>query len=433
MARGRAATVACLAFLACVAVARAGAEEPPYRTPRAGEGFEADLFGKRVSVPRRDRRSTRALTLGGAYFDPTIAGTSGSPLFNVYWRRYWDDRRLYGLFSGFYDHVEYGEHLAATEARPRTYLEAVAIFENFTIPEPLTAILPNGREADGAEVWWGRISLDLGPGTRSGIPPFEVDNALQLAVFAHIQWDYFVKDDRTTPGAIVPRDTYTYGGRLILRLDALERNLLELPHLGVAGGVTVDLWRRGDWRPTGQRGPDGARLEPRPDTRDIVRVAGYAYAAFGVPLLSERHRLVAQVHGGWAPPGTLDRFSAFRFGAGPYQSESYDLGRVAFSLVTFEELTADRYFVVGLTYRYEALFFLYPHARVQWVWGRFGEWDDARWDVRFGKRSAWLYSVGVTTGFAFKSQIMIDYTYGDGLFRGGREGHGVLFMWSKSF
>lgn len=434
MVGGRAAPVACLAFVACAALARAGAQDAPYRTPRAGEGFETDLFGKRISVPQRDRRSTRALTLGGAYFDPPVAGSSGSPLFNVYWRRYWDDRRIFGLFSGFYNHVEYGEHLAATEGRrARTYLEAVGIFENFTIPTPLTEVSPSGREADGSEVWWGRISLDLGPGVRTGLPPFGVDNSLQVAVLAHIQWDYFAEDDRTAPGAIVPRDTYTYGGRLVLRLDALERNLLELPHRGLAGGVTVDLLRRGDWRPTGLRGPDGARLGPRPDTRDILRVAGYGFAAFGVPFLSERHRLVAQVHGGWAPPGTLDRFSAFRFGAGPYQSEAYDLSRVAFSLVAFEALTAERYLIAGVTYRFEALFFLYPHARVQWAWGRFGEWDDARWDLRFEERSAWLYSVGVTTGFAFKSQIMVEYTYGTGLFRDGRDGHAVLLMWSKSF
>lgn len=427
----RAGPVACLAWVATLAAA--SAQDAPYRTPRAGEGFETDLFGERVTVPRRDRRSTLALTLGGASFDPPVAGTGATPLFNVYWRRYWDDRRVFGLFSGFYDFVEFGEHLASTDRRPRTLLEAVARFENFTIPVPWTELSPSGREAEESEVWWGKIALDVGPGLRHGLTPFEVDNAIRLQLLAHFQWDYFDDAEETAPNAIVPMDTYTYGGRLVLRFDALQRNLLELPHLGLAAGVVADAFRRADWRPTGLRGPNGERLGPRPDTRDVLRVAGYGYAAFGVPFLSERHRLVAQVHGGWAPSGTLDRFSAFRFGAGPYQSEANDLERVAYNGVAFQAITADRYVVGGLTYRYEVLFFLYLHARVLAAWGRFGEWDAPRWDVRFERRSGLIYTAGLTSGFAFKSQLLFEYSYETGLGRDGRDGHAVLLMWSKAF
>lgn len=427
----RAGPIACLAWAATLAAA--SAQDAPYRTPRAGEGFETDLFGKRVTVPRRDRRSTRALTLGAAFFDPPVGGTGGTPLFNVYWRRYWDDRRIFGLFSGFFNFVEYGEHLATTEGRPRAVLEAVGRFENFTIPVPLTEVSPTGREAEGSDVWWGRIALDLGLGLRRGITPFEVDNSLRVQLLASVRWDYFDDHEDTAPGAIVPLDTYSYGGRLIVRFDALERNLLELPHRGVAAGGAVDLYRRADWRPTGLRGPDGQRTGPRPDTNDVLRLSAYGYAAFGVPFLSERHRLVAQVQGGWSPPGTVDRFSAFRFGAGPYQSEANDLNRVAYNGVGFESITAERYVIGGLTYRYEVLFFLYAHARVLAAWGRFGEWDAARWDLEFERRSAMIYAAGLTSGFAFKSQIMVEYVYETGLARDGRDGHTVLVMWSKAF
>lgn len=436
MARSRrAGPVAWVVVIAAVAGASASAAsaQEPYRTPRAGEGFETDLFGKKVSVPRRDRRSTRALTLGGMYFEPPVDGSSGTPLFNLYWRRYWDERRVFGLFSGFFDFVEFAEHIYTSEGRPRALLEAVTLFENYTIPTPLTEINAKGRKAEGSEVWWGRISTDLGLGGRRGITPFEVDNSVRLQLFAHIQWDYFDDAKQTPDDAIVPHDTWTLGGRLALRFDAMQRNLLELPHLGVAAGVASDLLRRVDWRPPGLKGPDGERIGPVPDTATVIRLAGYAYAAFGVPFLSEKHRVVAQVHGGWAPPGTIDRFSAFRFGAGPYQSEANDLGRVAFNRVTFQALTAQDYVIGGLTYRYEVLFFLYAHVRVQYAWGHFGEWDPAIWDLRFRDRSAWLFSAGITSGFAFKSQVILEYTFGTGLTRNGRDGSALLLMWSKSF
>lgn len=423
----------CVAALGLLGAPARAQEPPPYRTPRAGEGFETDLFGKKISVPQRDRRSTRALTLGGALFEPPLAGTGGSPLFNLYWRRYWDDWRVYGVFSGFYNFVEVGEHLATTEGRPRTIFEGVGNFENLTLPQPLSEVSASGREAEGSEVWWGRITLRAGPGLRRDLPPFGVDNSLRVQLLAQVEWDYFDDHEDTAPGALLPPDTLLYGARLAVRFDALERNLLELPHVGLAAGGNLDVLRRDPWRPAGRRGPDGARVGERPDTRDVLRLSAYGFAAFGAPFLSERHRFVAQVHAGWAPPGTLDRFSAFRYGAGPYQSEANDLGRVSYSAAMFEQLTAERYVVGGLTYRFEVLFFLYAHVRVLAAWGHFGEWDDPTWRLRFEERSALAYTAGLTSGFAFKSQLLVEYTYDTGLARHGREGHSVLIMWSKSF
>ena len=436
-----------LCLLSCallaLSAATAVAQELPsgrYRTPRAGEGFETDLFGSPVIVPRRDRRRTLALTLGAAYFDPVLGDINATPLFNLYWLRFWRDRRIYGLFSAAFNRVEFAEQFAPLgHTRREGLLEAIAIAENYTIPTPLVEATEDGREAHGSEVWWGRISLDGGLGLRRPIAPFAVDNDLRLQALAHAEWDYFhvvdSGDDKnqTTPGAIIPPDTLIYGGRFVFRFDAIERNLLELPHNGVAAGVALDALRRDKWVEAGLRGPTGARTAPARDTRDIIRLTGYLYVAFGSPMLTDKHRFVAQAHAGWAPPGSVDRFSAFRLGAGPLQSEANDLARASYPGANFDQLTADRYFIGSFTYRYEVLFFLFVHARVVAAWGRVGEWDPAAWRQRFEKRSGLAYCGGVTTGFAFKSQILFEYSYDDGFARDGRDGHGFLFMWSKSF
>lgn len=428
-----AATALIGALLACALLATpAAGQEAPYRTPRAGEGFETEVFGERIVVPRRDRGRTLALTLGAAAFDPPLVAGAVTPVFNVYWLRYWQSRRIYALFSGVFNRVEYGEHLWSSPGYPHgPLLEAVAAAENFTVPAPLLESRASGRAARGSEVWWGRTSLDLGLGVRRGVFPFGFDNDGRIQLLARAEWDYFRRHEDTAPGAIVPDTTAALGGRLLLRLDGLERNLLELPHRGIAFGGAVDLLRRLDWREPGVRGPDGARLSAA-GSANVLRASGYAFAALGVPGLSERHRLVAQVHAGWSPPGWVDRFSAFRLGAGPYQSEAFDLRRIAYPGAAFEQLAAQSYAIGGLTYRYELTFFTYLHARVLAAWGRIGEWDPTGWRLRFEPRSGLAYSAGVTTGFLWESQILIEYTFDTGLARDGREGHSVLLLWSKA-
>lgn len=420
--------------LLVLSASTASAQTEPYRTPRAGEGFETEVFGRSVIVPRRDRRSTRALTLGGAFFDPPLADNNATPLVNLYWLRYWRDRRIFALFSGAFNRVEFAEHLAPLGPYRRDgVLEAVFIAENYTIPSPLVEATEDGREAHGSEVWWGRIALDAGLGLRRSIRPHAVDNDVRVQALAHAEWQYFDSvdsgDDQTTPGAIIPHDTLLYGGRFVFRFDGLERNLLELPHRGVAAGAAADLLHRNDWREAGLR---GSNATPR-DTRNVVRLTSYLYAAFGVPGVSEKHRLVAQVHAGWAPPGSVDRFSAFRLGTGPLQSEANDLGRAAYPGANFDQLTAERYLIGSLTYRYEVMFFLFVHARVVAAWARVGEWEPSEWRQRFVNRSGVAYCAGVTSGFAFKSQLTLEYSFDTGLARDGRDGHGFLLMWSKSF
>lgn len=434
MRAGRVALVALLTLAAAASAARAR-EDVPYRTPRAGEAFEEEVFGTSVSVSRRDRKKVLALTLGGALYDPPIGGAGGSPIFNLYWLRFWEDRRVYGLFSGAYDLVEYGERLVSfDEDDPGAgLLEGVVLLENYTLPIELTETTDRGREADDSEVWWGRIALSAGPGLRRPVYPFAVGNELRVQLLAHGEWQYFEEADDTPDAAIVPPETFVYGGRLRLRLDMLERNLLELPHLGFACGGDVDLLRRDPWREAGLRGPTGTRTAPKEDTRTILRVHGYALAALGLPGLSERHRLIAQVHAGWAPRGTVDRFSAFRFGAGPIQSEVHDLARVGFPVAAFNQIVAEEYVVGALTYRFEALFFFYPHVRLTAAWGRVGAWDPTAWRLRFEQRSGISCSGGFTTGFVLQSQLFVEYGYGQGFAREREDTHHVFVMWSKSF
>lgn len=432
----RARRVASSAALICAAAAAAASarEEPSYRTPRAGEAFEGELLGFAIDVPGRDRRSTLALTIGAAFFDPPIDGSGASPLFNLYWRRYWDERRILGLFSIAYDFVEYGESLVPLdEDEPgKGSLEGVVLFENYTVPQPLYETRESGRRAEDSAVYFGRVALDVGLGLRRAVDPFAAENDLRVQLLAHAEWQYFDDSHDTPDRAIIPPDAFVYGGRLRLRLDKLERNLIELPHVGFACGGDVDLLRRDPWREAGLRDASGARTAPPRDTRDILRVSGFALAAFGVGL-GERHRVVAQVHAGWAPRGHVDRFSAFRFGTGPLQTESADLARASFPVAGFNQITAEEYVIGGLTYRFEALFFFFPHVRVTGAWGRVGEWDPATWRQRFERRGGVAYSAGFTSGFAFNSQLFVEYSYGTGFSRQGHDGHVVFVMWSKAF
>jgi hypothetical protein len=45
-----------------------------YRTPRAGEALELEIFGRHVSVPERDRSHINAVNLGSVIVTPNIGG-----------------------------------------------------------------------------------------------------------------------------------------------------------------------------------------------------------------------------------------------------------------------------------------------------------------------------------------------------------------------
>jgi hypothetical protein len=159
----------------------------------------------------------------------------------------------------------------------------------------------------------------------------------------------------------------------------------------------------------------------------------YAAMAGKVPwVATERHRLIATMYGGIGKD--LDRFSTFRLPGRPTGYEWEALSRPLIPGVAFNELFPRKYAIANLTYRYEALFFLYPYIRGTWS---AIERPRFRRDGSIRNEVDMLPAVGggVVSGAPWGTQIEINYSYNFGIFRDRngpeRGGHGVLLFWSK--
>ena len=392
-----------------------------YHTPLAGERLETEVFGRPIVVEERDRRSLLALSLGAVTFTPNVAGTTMLP---------------YGSFLGLYRKAPH--HLRAQMAGLYNQIDydysfdgplAMARFQNDTIPFPSEEVI-DGRSIEESSLLWGTVSTWLGVGYRWRISPYNVDNDVRVGLYYHVGYQYHDRSDDTPDAVRIPTDTFFHGLRLRIRLDSFQRNIMELPHLGWAAGGDVELTRRDRWRDYDS--PARGITVRGDDTRDYIKLSAYLVAALPVPLLSERHRLVPTVHAGWAPYGDLDRFSAFQVGGGPLVSESYDLARNPIPGALFNQFPLDRYLITSLEYRLEVLFFFYVHLRATYVLGRVAS---LRGGGDLQDVEGVTLSTAVTTGFLWRSQLYVEYSYDvKGVLRGGDEqGHTVLLMWSKSF
>ena len=409
----------------------APADDEPYHTPLAGEPLETTVFDREVSIEARDRTSVRAVTLGGAAYQPKIGDTLATPMFAVFLKEIWNDeqtqtteRYLQATLSVFVNDVEYAEDFGL--------VDAVAHLET-DYRRLLTAgtEVIDGEEIEGTAMEWGWSSAWIGAGLRERIWPFNVDNEFRLEVFYKAGYYYFDRKDDLLDSIDVPPDTLVHGLHARLRVDMLQRNLLELPHEGVAFGGDVELVRRDRWPKFGQLYglvPDPPRGR---ETRDYLRTWGYFVLAGRPPFLSERHRFMLRVQGGWSPADDLDRFSAFRLGGGPLPKEASDLPRVTFPGALFGQFISQRYGIATLEYRYELLFFLYLHFRGSVLYTRAPEF--APGGLRFENTFGYSASAAVTSGFVWESQLHVAYSLGGDVVRGGEVGHTVLLLWSKSF
>jgi hypothetical protein len=211
----------------------------------------------------------------------------------------------------------------------------------------------------------------------------------------------------------------------------LDRNLMELPHRGISLGGDVVYGQRAHWQQWG-----GVAFDP-PDAekeKDYLAASAYAVVATGVPFVkSERHRLIWSVYGGLGK--NLDRFSAFRLPGRPIGYEWEALSRPMLPGVAFNELFTQKYGIASLTYRYEALFMLYPYLRGTYALverPRFG--DNGTITNQVGSLSS--LGAGVVSGAPWRSQIELNYSYNFGIFRDSDTGpkmggHGIIISWSK--
>jgi hypothetical protein len=408
-----------------------------YRSIRAGEGFHANLFGIDANVEPRDRRSTSALDLGitGYYRAPEEAPIL--PFGSLYfWRRPDEHRFLRATVGGLYDDV------FAAHSFGDSPFEAVFTFENNTVWFDNNAQWVDGERNEEEKLRKMSVRGGVGVGYRrqlkpgwqplvftDRVDPQKPDNMFSVYLLAEPRYLYFAEHN-SKPRFVVPQDTFELDGRLAMRWDSMERNLLELAHNGFATGFDATYGWRSEWE---DWGVDRVRQADRARYPKLLQA--YAITATGVPGIdSERHRLISYLHAGWG--WNLDRFSYPRVGGGPYGNEFMSLARPILPGAAISEFTPKHYAIALAEYRYELLFFTYiaAHGGVAWLdRERLGPLGFAG-GIR--KQNDVLYPVGarITTGFAFHTQLEIEYNYNFDVIRNGHDGASeILAHISKSF
>jgi len=407
---------------------------PDYRTPRAGEGFRARIFGREIEVQPRDRRSTSAWDVGVATWYRWPEDEQIRPFGSLYFFRRPSERWFFrGTVVGLYNDITYAHSLV-----DESPFEGVLTFESETIPTD-SAEWVDGERQKRQELLKGSVRPGIGIGYRrqveagfgglrflEGVPPQSPDNQLAITATVEPEYLYFRKGKDTVSDFRVPGDTFALRGHLRVRWDSLERNLLDGAHEGFAVGLDASQGWRERWRDWGID-----REESAGDGRYPRLLQGYGVVAGGIPGLNERHRLIGTAYAGVG--GNLDRFSAPSIGGGPSGDEFMALSRPLIPGSGLGEFWPDHYAIGMAEYRYELFFFTYLSARasVQWL-------DRDRFDNEgdVHRRDNTLTSLGarLTTGFLFSTRLQFDYNYNFDVIRDDqRGGNEWLLHVSRSF
>lgn len=403
--------------------------EEKYRTPRAGERLRGTfpLFGFELDIPARDRSKVSALNLGVAVYQPKVGEDAFIPFGAYYYTDSWEEhrRRLRAIFVGVVNYVDFFEG-----SWNDTGIELTASWENYTLPIPSSLIIED-EELEDSEIYWGYLRAGFGLGWRGKIAPWQFDNNIAIHFLYEPGLLYFDDTKKTAPNYIVPSTTYEDRYHIRLRIDALERNIMELRHSGWAGGIDAIRGHRYNWK---DHDFNGSFREK--DTQTYYLVSAYVTWAGGPDFLSERHRFITSLYGAFSPDDGLDRYSALRLGGGPSGDESEALSRSPIPGMRFDEFIVSRYLLFSLEYRFELLFFLYLHVKGSIGVLRRMELKDNETEVALSKNE-WIGSVGMalTSGFIWDSQIYLEYVSERGMFRGKerQQGHNVMLSWAKSF
>jgi len=393
-----------------------------YRTPRAGEGFRTEVLGEEIAVQPRDRRSVTAWDLGGAFVAPGLSEAEALPFASLFfWRRPDEDTFVRAVVVGVYNEV-----IAAKSGQPFRPFEGIFTLNSYTVPVDQAEYV-DGKRIDEEELLWGRVHPGLGFGYREDLDePGQTDNMLAVSLLAEPGALYFEEGSDTAKNFIAPRDTLEGRGHFQVRLDALERNLLELPHRGIAMGSDLVYGHRARWSDWGIDGKESAETG-----RDFVAFSGYMIGAGGIPFVSgDRHRILGSIHGGAGD--SVDRFSAFRIGGGPTGDEYEALARPVLPGALIEEFATSHYGIAVGEYRYEPIFFVYLSLRTS---VSFVE-RDRNLGRETSDRDDFLYSIGgrLTSGFFLNTRLQLDYNYNTGVLRRGEfGGHEVVVHISGSF
>ncbi|HUL23719.1 MAG TPA: porin [Thermodesulfobacteriota bacterium] len=390
-----------------------------YHTPLAGEPFQLEFLGRSIAIPARDRGNLTSLELGTTAYFPELADTAAAPLFALFLRRTWEKAQLRIVASAFVNEVD--------GARSFGHPEIVARFENYTIPFSEKGFRRN-EVVDESAVKWGTLSGFLGAGLRYPVAPYQVDNDLRLQVLGRVGYLYSKKTSETGPDVKLPPDTMLYGVKLRGRYDGIRRNLLELPHTGMAAGFNLDFVHRENWADYG----NAIITFPKDESQNYYIASGYLMGVFGIPGLSEKNRLLASVHGSYMDKKSADRYNATRLDGGPLAQERDDLARPNYPGALDTVTLVSKYLLLNLEYRRELLPFLYLELRGAFIWGDRST-IIALNQIGFKSDKGQTAAVALTSGFLWKSQLYIEYAWDTGFLRDGKAGSTVTFLWSKAF
>jgi hypothetical protein len=417
-------SIALMTGVACISTDIFAAEdEQP--TPLAGEAFDTEVMGEPVQVAPRDRKSVTAASFGVQYLPDGPSFYQVLPFGALYVWRNSDDlkQRFRGSFSGPVNDLTMN-----VGSRSSSGWELRFTLNTMIIPIGRSEYI-EGQIIRDVEVEWSYVFGGFGLAYRRLLDPGHQDNALEMSLTYEPGYRWFKGTSKTSPNFIVPDDTYEGRVHARVRRDALERNLMELPHRGYAFGGDFFYGHRASWSTWGG-GPFG-----RSNEREYVMGSIFAVTATGVPFVnSERHRLVASVYAGIG--NNLDRFSTFRLPGRPTGYEWEALALPMLPSVAFNELFPRRYGVAHLEYRYEPIFFIYPYIRGSW-----GIVEQPRFQpdgsIRYKMDSMPALGGGIVTGAPWRSQVEINYSYNFGIYsdRGGGPPlpgrHGFFIFWSK--
>ncbi|MCM0083317.1 porin [Geomonas sp. Red32] len=410
-------------FLACTLVLLSAgplSAQPPeelseYHTPLAGEAREVPFMGHWVAIPSQDRRRLTCLTLGGTVLEPRQGSLGGLPIGALFLRRADDTFRTRDVISIFENELEYDRRFGT--------LELVTHFQNYTLPGDITEIA-NNREMKATAATYGWAVGAAGPGIRIPVAPGGIDNNLKFQLLGRIGYFYAERSHGTGPDVVIPPDTLLYGARLRARYDGLTRNLLELPHRGVALGLDADYLHRDRWRSL-----EPAGGEPH---HDFQQLRGYLVAAGGLPGLSEKNRLLVNLNAGATSSRDGDRFNAFLVEGGPLPSEEDDLVRSHYGGIIYDQVRATDYASGSLSYRRELAFFLYLSLTGSYIWGQRATVEGAD-VVTFRPQTGKAATISLDSAFFWNSEVYLAYGWESGFIRDGRSGHGVTLLWNKSW
>jgi len=387
-----------------------------YRTPLAAEALQTEFMGRRITLPAWDRGHMTAITLGASFLDSDQGDSELLPIGALYLRHFWEQSRTRNVISILVNDLEYARTLGS--------FELVGHFENYTLPMDQTEIIEN-VEIEPTSVRWGTLTAAVGPGLRLPVAPYQVDNDFRLQLLGRVGYLYAQRSHNTGATQVLPPDTLLYGARLRARYDSMRRNLLELPHSGVAAGFDLDYLHRDHWR----------NLEPSASGsthRNYLQARGHLVAAGGVPGLSERNRALFSIYGGKTNGDSADRYNAFTVNGGPFPSEQEDLARVHYTGLIYQDVRATSYATATLGYRREVTFFLYLSALGSFIWADRGTVQGGE-QVVFRDTTAAAATLSLDCGFFWDSALYLAYIWESEFIRNGRSGSGVVLTWNKLF